>query len=379
MPTQIDQAPSSFDQAPFPAGHDDRRRARSRAEALDDALDRLTDYPYAVGPGMATHGPMGAEALSALGHDDLVGSWVEGYKARNEPIDAPPATARLAPEDESGWKSALGDQARLTDWHELFTRQLQERPWPDVLERWVPRVLPGYGGALTHGLLRTAHAVRGLESTEEPSPLGLAELARGLSYWAGTYKQLPGSPALQGDLPLDEAVDRLPRATGWTPIEAGTFARIAELDTFVDAVEALAPPPSIDEALSDLTVSFARLLVARPDVLPFSLIHAVTPVAGARTLVPYLPIGSTRQLYGHLWHVNAALTAGFVPHRTGDAEGSALNRELLEPAELVARAAEHRDAHVIKFTEACLREDAIRPDPAYRLAAQHVIEQTPPW
>jgi hypothetical protein len=47
--------------------------------------------------------------------------------------------------------------------------------------------------------------------------------------------------------------------------------------------------------------------------------------------------------------------------------------DLSAPGELIARV-EHKDPHVVKFTEACLRENAIRPDPAYLLAAQHLIE-----
>ena len=47
--------------------------------------------------------------------------------------------------------------------------------------------------------------------------------------------------------------------------------------------------------------------------------------------------------------------------------------------ELIGRAVGHRDEHVIKLTEACLREDAIRPDPIYRIAAEAVIERMKPW
>jgi hypothetical protein len=53
--------------------------------------------------------------------------------------------------------------------------------------------------------------------------------------------------------------------------------------------------------------------------------------------------------------------------------------EAPSPPELVARATEHKDPHVVKFTEACLREHALRADPVYLLAAQHVIDKTPAW
>jgi hypothetical protein len=38
---------------------------------------------------------------------------------------------------------------------------------------------------------------------------------------------------------------------------------------------------------------------------------------------------------------------------------------------LIDTAAAHRDEHVIKFTEACLREDHIRPSPVFAAAAHH--------
>jgi hypothetical protein len=355
---------------------------RRRADALDDALDRLSRYAYVDGPGLATHGPMGAEALSSLGHDDLVTQWVEQYKVRHQVIPAPSRTARLDPGDESSWRIALGDPSRLSDWAALFAGELKDRPWPEVIAAWVPRLLPGYAGAFTHGLIRTAHAVRAAQTTADPSPLAVAELAKALAYWAGSYKTLPGRPTLGGARSLDEAVARLPRPQDpWTPIEAGMFSRIGELRDFGDAVEALGPPASIDDALSDLTSTFARMMLANPDAQPIGLVHAVTPVAGARTLLGYLPTVSIEQMYARLWQVDAAIAAGFtrVPNSGAGMRADRQDVEAPSPPELVARATEHKDPHVVKFTEACLREHALRADPAYLLAAQHVIDKTPAW
>ena len=354
----------------------------ARPDALDDALDRLSGYAYVDGAGLATHGPMGAEALSTLGHDDLVAAWVEGYKARNAPIDAPPTTTRIDPGDERDWRPALGDPARLSDWADLFTRELNDHPWQDVVGAWVPRLVAGYAGAFTHGLIRTAHAVRAIETVPSPSPLVTGELARALAYWAGSYKALPGRPALAGTRSLDEAIAGLPRPhEPWTPVEAGQFLRLHELTDFAGAVEALGPPPSIEAGLSDLTAAFARLMLANPDAHPFGLVHAITPVAGARTLLPYLPAAAATQAHAQLWHVDAAIAAGFTSRPISQAGSRAEEADTpaVTAGELVARAAEHKDPHVVKFTEACLREDALRPDPAYRLAAQHVIDHTPSW
>lgn len=348
----------------------------TRADVVADALDRLSDYAFADGPGMATHGPMGAEALSVLGHADEVPGWVEAYKQRHDVIAAPPVIDRLDPTDPASWRPALGDPARLSDWDALFTGLLQEHPWSDVLATWVPALLSGYGGAFTHGLIRTSHAVRSLGATTTPSQGLLGELAKGLAYWAGTYKELPGRPRLQGHLSLPDALARLPRPTeAWNPMEAGQFTRLHELSAFPDAVEALGPPPSIDDALSDLTTAFARMMVANPEVHPFGFVHSLTPAAGARALLPYVPTITTEQLYAQLWHVNAAIAVGFAR----DPGATAPDVETPEPEDLIARAADHQDPHVVKFTEAALAEHRRRPDPAYLLATRHVLDTTPPW
>ena len=359
----------------------DTRRAHP-TDVLDDALDRLAAYRWVDGPGMAVHAPMGAEALVGLGHADVVADWVEAYKARHEPIDGPAPVGGLDPADLSSWRPALGDPSRLTDWHDLFARRLAEEPWSDVVRTWVPRLLPGYGGAFTHGLLRTSHAVRALSRTAgvEPSALLLGELAMALAYWAGTFLPLPGDPGLRGDRPLAAALDALPRPAdpGWSMMEAAQFTRIDELTGFPAAVAAhAAPAGSVDDALSDLTRTFARLLPALPEVHPFALVHALTPVAAARALLPHLPGEAHLDVYRAVWHVDAAIAAGFVPK--GVASDATDLGEPPTPAELVARAVEHRDPHAIKYTAACLSEHARHPDPAYLQAAHHTLTCTTPW
>ncbi|HZA75121.1 MAG TPA: hypothetical protein VE623_01890 [Acidimicrobiales bacterium] len=355
----------------------------TRTDTLDDALDRLAGYDYQDGVGFACHGPMGAEALSSLGYDDLIPRWVESYKSKHPPIAAPPATQRIDPDDETSWRAAVGSFPRLTDWASLFTQELAEQPWPTVLRIWLPRLLPGAGGGLTHGLLRVAHGVRALPTNDgQPSELALNELARGLAAWAGWFRLLPGRPELRGPLTLDKALDGLPwPAERWSPIEAGMFTRLDELDGFTAAVEALGPPEADPQALSDLTAAFCRMLLASPRVFPQGPVHMVTPTAAVRTLLPYLPGVSVRAVYAQLWHVAAAIACGFLdptsPVETPPPEDEPPT--LPTPADLAARAAEHGDPHAVKFTEACLRENDLRPDPVYLLAARHVLDHTPAW
>lgn len=347
----------------------------TRTDAIDDALDRLAAYDYLDGVGLACHGPMGAEAISSLGLDGEVATWVDTYAAAHPPVDAPPPVDRIDPSDDRSWRSALGDFARVSDWRALFDRQLREQPWRSVVAQWIPRLVSGYGGGLTHGLLRTAHAVRAMPPGSNPSDLLLGELAKGLASWSAWYRPLPGQPHLDGGLSLGDAVRAVPRPRPpWSALEAGMLSRISELEPFADAVEALGPPSSTEEALSDLSATFCSALVAHTDAMPIGLVHTVTPVAAMRTLLDVVPTLSAAAVYARAWQVNAALLAGFAPTQRplGDPGG-----ELADPAELAAQAVAHGDAHVVKFTEACLREHAIRPDPAYLVAAADLHARVP--
>jgi len=351
----------------------------TRTDTLLEALDRFETYSYLDAPGFAFHGPMGAETLSTLGHDDLVARWVERYKARHQPLEAPPSTARIDPHDARTWRAALGDIARLSDWEAMFMVALAEEPWPAVVRRWAPVLLPGYAGALTHGLIRVGHAVRSLPDNGPAPAALLAELARGLALWGATFTVLPGRPALDGHLDLRAAIAGLPRPRPlWSEIEAGLFARIDELDAFPNAVEALGTPADIDHSLSGLTAACCRVLLANADVFPLPLVHLVTPVGALRTLLPHLDGESLSTLYARAWHVNAAIIVGFTPAMTSGAE-LRLDDTSLTVDDVVARAVDHGDTHVLKFAEACARENRIAPDPAYDLAAARVADRVPPW
>lgn len=159
-------------------------------------------------------------------------------------------------------------------------------------------------------------------------------------------------------------------------MEAGTFTRISELDDFPATIEALGTPDGLDGALSDLSSTFCRLLVEHEDAMPIGLVHTVTPIAAMRTLLARVPAISTDAVYARLWQVNAALVAGFTfaPPRRPPATG--VDRAP-SPTELAARAADHPDPHVVKFTEACLREHTLQPDPVYLIAANHLIARLP--
>ncbi|KLL10031.1 questin oxidase family protein [Protofrankia coriariae] len=184
------------------------------SDAVTDALDRLDDLGYerAGRQDLANHGPRGAEALAALGHPEAIPAWVTGYRNAIAHNDPPGPRFAIDPAEESSWRPALGAFDWVGDWEALFRRELADAPWRDVLVRWWPRLLPGLFSRLTHGPIRTAHAVRSVAATSSPSPQQITELARGLAYWAARFTTLPGQASLGGQRTVAEAVAAAPRA-----------------------------------------------------------------------------------------------------------------------------------------------------------------------
>jgi hypothetical protein len=56
----------------------------------------------------------------------------------------------------------LRERQRVGDWIVCFDCELAEAPWPEVLNRWVPRLAPGLIASAGHGLIRASPAVRSL-------------------------------------------------------------------------------------------------------------------------------------------------------------------------------------------------------------------------
>jgi len=91
-------------------------------------------------------------------------------------------------------------------------------------------------------------------------------------------------------------------------------------------------------------------------------------VAALRSILPYVPESAARDLLRYAWQSSCALYAAFGNDTPamGDVEALVTSRDAL-----IDTAAAHGDEHVIKFTEACLRENRIRPSPAFAAAAHH--------
>jgi hypothetical protein len=297
------------------------------SDAVNTALDRLRTTGFYIGDFFANHGPMAAEALAKLGYCDEVDGWVDSNLAHRDHTLLP------KPREPIGdWRSALGDRNRGGDWVQLFRQQLAEAPWRDVLRTSWPKLLPGCIGSLTHGLIRTAHAVRSLRETDQPSELQIDELARALAFWATSFTALGTDPGEHDDL-ADTAVDR---------------------------------------ALSELTAEYAGHYAFTKPSFPVPLIHTITAPAAMRLLLQDLPDELHAPSLRTMAQVNREVFARFGGQRaSGDAEAVETDRTF---AGLAAEALDIGDEHAIKICEAAMRENTVNPDPRYLSAASTAVD-----
>ncbi|MGH3428862.1 MAG: questin oxidase family protein [Pseudonocardiaceae bacterium] len=313
----------------------------SYADAVSEALQRLQGVGFEHGPSFANHAPMAAEALARLGYADDVPAWVEQDLRTHRYHQVPEARWRLSATDETDWASALGHFDRVADWSAMFERELAEEPWADVLARWWPRLLPGMSGALTHGMIRTAHAVRAIALATDDDRLQRGELAHGLGYWAARYS----GTRWRADVRRDQS----PTAV--------TADGVSE----PDAVFAL------DELIADSAGFYAR---RQPD-FPIPLIHTITAPAAVRLMCEYLPEDQRRPSYVVVRQCSDALRSRFGTSSSTHGGAATVQPEPPAEAELIAAAVELGDEHAIKLAEVAIRQNALAPDDRYS-AALHV-------
>lgn len=343
-------------------------------EALLEALDRLRDTGPEFHGFLANHGPMAAEALVRLGSADRVGGWVTGYLPRLD--DAPAVIRGIGDED---WPDHLGDARLAGDWTAYLRREAAATGWRELLLRWWPRLLPGLAASATHGVIRTAHAVRSLRAAgDDPDRLLVDELAQGLALWAARYERLPGDPGLSGPLPAVPAVAALPRLDPDVPDDgdgiSGRLRVLPHLTGYARSLDAWGPPADPDAALDELIGAAARVLAARADS-PIAFCHAVTAPAAVRMVLPELPGALRTASVVASWQSVGGIVAAFASPRLpaeSDPAGADLRAD-----ELTGRAVEHGDEHVIKLTEAALREHARTGDDTLLVAADRFRDRIP--
>jgi Questin oxidase-like len=340
------------------------------ATTIDDALDIVhRTGPDLVG-GNSNHAPMVAEALLTLGRADAVMPWIEAYKNRFQ--ERPRPDTSISP---GSWHEALGQRGRSADWVAFFDHELAEGPWPSLLQTWVPRLAPGLMAAATHGLIRTGHAVRSLASGETPQRRH--ELAEGLGYWAASYQQLPGRPSGShaGHSPR-EAVRFVGRVHSGDFDPRGAIVQqlkgLEDHPEFAAAIDLVDTTSDLSRYISEITETFAGVYLANPTGL-IAFVHAVTAPSALRLLAPYLTDADARLAARYAWQACAGIYAWY--STTPPPSPAGFTPPMEAPETLIDRAVAAGGAHTIKFTEACLREYALNPQPVYLVAARDAADR----
>lgn len=333
-------------------------------DALDNALAQLRGTTAEVsGGGDPNHGPMAAEALAALGLGEVATSWARGYRQR---LGLLPVVA--APVTTSTWREALGDESLLANWAAFFGGLLAQGPWQDVLQVWLPRLVPAVSSAGGHGMVRVAHAVRALCAAATGPRI--EELGAALAYWCSYYREFDRMPRLEGDLDVGTALARVPRIMRGSQrlgMPRKFLYEVSGNAQLLDAIDGLAPNDSVASALSALTEAGARQYLTNRSRHPLIFVHAVTVPAALRLLLPHMSRERGRIAFAYTWQFVAALTAAY-GEDSDDLDG-ALGGSPLAWRSVIEFCVETGDAHSIKFVEACSREFHLNPSPVYAVAA----------
>jgi hypothetical protein len=330
-----------------------------KADTMDEALEMMSK----IGPHF-NHGPMAAEALISLGHREKVIPFVESYRGRFR-MDYP---AAVGPITGKNWSEALGRQDRSTDWINFFKDELKEDKWTQVVHRWVDILAPGFSASGAHGILRTSHAVRSLSARE--TELRLRELAEGLGYWAAYYQPLTETRnANIAKLKPDQAIERVAVLPADKRRGASVWEQLKSLDDFppfADSINLIDTAGKAEQLLSGITETFADVYVKNaPNANYFNLLHAITATTCLRSLLPYVSAETTRKLLTYGWQTAAGLYSVSVTARPNNISGM----PEIKKEDLIERAVATKEEHVIKLTEACLREYALNPKQIYLQAA----------
>jgi hypothetical protein len=335
-----------------------------------DPLDRALSVFAATAPefgqfGLSNHGPMAAEVLERFGRAGAIGDWVTAYREHLDPAP-PPADKPLG---EDAWPAALGVPERFPEWLALFEREMADRPVAAVVEEWVPRLAPGTVGAATHGLIRSAHGLRGLGVVDTP-PRRL-EVATGLAYWASRYQELPGPPLLIGHQNVPEALADLPYLPEETPEEfliSAVVAHVADIpEEFEQAVASLGYEGDATAFLDALAIGGARAYLRNAEGgHAVALVHAVTAPLALELVLPWLGEEDHTAALAYAWQAVAAIHVAF------DVDRAAPEVDYGDPPEpdaLITQSLESGDPHALKLTEAALRCHTRTHEPALLQAA----------
>ncbi len=281
------------------------------SDALDEAFERLAFAGFELPNGFVNHGAMACEALAALGFEEQLDGWARRFaRAAGNGVEPVRPTS-------FEWHDALGDYRELPEWVGYFTEEIDNEGWPQVVETWVPRLMPTMATALFHGAIRVGHAVRAIDATDTTARR--QELARALGYWAARFRV--GQPA-------------------------GLSSDVAD----------------VQAAVVSAAATGASYYVAEPNIFH---LHGVTGAMAVQLLQPHISRDAAAAALAQLQAEHQALYSG--SQQVVDAVPAGA-----ESQQLAVAAEASLDPHQVKLVEACRRGLQVSGDPVFAAAAEIV-------
>ena len=323
---------------------------------LEEAYERFHTTGPEFDDGLSNHGPMAVEAMVRRGQDRRVHAWIDWYQDR---LDDPPRGG-LSPVTGENWQEALGEMKRVGDWTTFMLREVERRPWREVLAEWWPRLLPGITAGATHGVIRVGHSVHALlaeEGTPTDGPR-VAEFAHALAYWAARWSPLNvATPPYGGLMSPSAALAGIPGVPEQTISVTHRLSQLPDTPGWSDALGALRTPEAPQQAAELLTALIDAAVLdylSHGHANPVMLVHASTaPTAVLRTL-PALPEPLWIPSLDAAWLATAAITAAYRNTDASPQDIAAAVAQTGDPQETFDRAVRHRDEHAVKLADAAL-------------------------
>lgn len=323
------------------------------APSLRERLQAARRFDAEYASGLSNHLPMALVALARLGADDeRLRAFEAAYAQR---LHAAPPTEPWPAGDP--WRQGLGDPRAWPAYRSLFAQWIEAESAAEVLDQVLPGLMQGVGAAAFHGPIRVAYAITANHA---------GELADALAYWACRWfecgeRLVVAQRARQDPLPALEALRSIRIAD--RPLIALAIAAIAAHADFLPLASRLA----VDErtTLPRLAQLAAERFVA---IGGFTTLHLVTSAHAMRVLLPWLDADDRTAA---LAHYTQAFAAGWAT--LPDGAGVPIEAAPLPWPELVARAIESDNDHVIKLVDACRELERSEGGAVWAQAATRVV------
>lgn len=336
---------------------------------LDEALRRIHDCSFEYGGGRTNRAATVVGALDALGHKALIEAFLDVYLPRLDMLE-------MGTEIPTSDQAAAMGSAPAEDWLKTLEVDLGSLAWSDLLRQRLPELIKGALAAGLSAPSRLSQAVRNL--CEEDSSERRSELVFSLAYWSSNHSVLPASAgrrAEKGWTPsrvlasLEEEHAPLPVSENLTD----ALKQLEESTVYCESLER-ADLETIDHSgfISELCAEAAGHYLQHPDH-GVAYAHGMIAASGFRHLFPYLDSAQTTSALGSALQCVSAVHALYGhTAKKSDRDGE-VDRLAESWDEMRYRAACSLAEDVIELTEVCWREDTIRPDDRFRLAAADAI------